>query len=150
MSPVRPRSPAPNSPPSAGTQHTIPLYPRRGTQVVRERSAKPLCVGSIPTRASINSAIYMHRRSASRLDAGENAGSPSLISTSSMARGIPGFANTSHSLSQISNSSRALPRHGLAERPRNIPTALRRMALAMFGESTAGTVANLLSPAQAA
>ena len=25
---------------------------RRGTQVVRERSAKPLCVGSIPTRAS--------------------------------------------------------------------------------------------------
>ena len=25
----------------------------RGTQVVRERSAKPLCVGSIPTRASI-------------------------------------------------------------------------------------------------
>ena len=24
---------------------------RRGTQVVRERSAKPLCVGSIPTRA---------------------------------------------------------------------------------------------------
>jgi hypothetical protein len=35
-----------------GTLHTIPLYPRRGTQVVRERSAKPLCVGSIPTRAS--------------------------------------------------------------------------------------------------
>jgi hypothetical protein len=31
-------------------------HPRRGTQVVRERSAKPLCVGSIPTRASINSA----------------------------------------------------------------------------------------------
>jgi hypothetical protein len=26
--------------------------PRRGTQAVRERSAKPLCVGSIPTRAS--------------------------------------------------------------------------------------------------
>ena len=26
----------------------------RGTQVVRERSAKPLCVGSIPTRASKN------------------------------------------------------------------------------------------------
>jgi hypothetical protein len=26
---------------------------RRGTQVVRERSAKPLYVGSIPTRASI-------------------------------------------------------------------------------------------------
>jgi hypothetical protein len=26
--------------------------PGRGTQVVRERSAKPLCVGSIPTRAS--------------------------------------------------------------------------------------------------
>ena len=28
---------------------------RRGTQVVRERSAKPLCVGSIPTRASKSS-----------------------------------------------------------------------------------------------
>ena len=28
-------------------------WPGRGTQVVRERSAKPLCVGSIPTRASI-------------------------------------------------------------------------------------------------
>jgi hypothetical protein len=28
------------------------LEARRGTQVVRERSAKPLCVGSIPTRAS--------------------------------------------------------------------------------------------------
>jgi hypothetical protein len=28
------------------------LCRRRGTQVVRERSAKPLCVGSIPTRAS--------------------------------------------------------------------------------------------------
>jgi hypothetical protein len=28
------------------------LCPGRGTQVVRERSAKPLCVGSIPTRAS--------------------------------------------------------------------------------------------------
>src|SRR5436190_16857816 len=27
----------------------------RGTQVVRERSAKPLCVGSIPTRASKSS-----------------------------------------------------------------------------------------------
>jgi hypothetical protein len=25
---------------------------RRGTQVVRERSAKPLCAGSIPARAS--------------------------------------------------------------------------------------------------
>src|SRR5438067_2429891 len=30
----------------------------RGTQVVRERSAKPLCVGSIPTRASIASSTY--------------------------------------------------------------------------------------------
>src|SRR5271155_4492649 len=30
----------------------------RGTQVVRERSAKPLCVGSIPTRAS-NSLLYL-------------------------------------------------------------------------------------------
>jgi hypothetical protein len=28
------------------------LQSGRGTQVVRERSAKPLCVGSIPTRAS--------------------------------------------------------------------------------------------------
>ena len=33
-----------------GRQEFYPL--RRGTQVVRERSAKPLCVGSIPTRAS--------------------------------------------------------------------------------------------------
>jgi hypothetical protein len=30
----------------------------RGTQVVRERSAKPLCVGSIPTRASSNSGRF--------------------------------------------------------------------------------------------
>ena len=30
----------------------------RGTQVVRERSAKPLCVGSIPTRASNISTTY--------------------------------------------------------------------------------------------
>ena len=30
------------------------LISGRGTQVVRERSAKPLCVGSIPTRASID------------------------------------------------------------------------------------------------
>ena len=29
--------------------------PRRGTQVVRERSAKPLCAGSIPARASKSS-----------------------------------------------------------------------------------------------
>ena len=29
--------------------------PRRGTQVVRERSAKPLCAGSIPARASNSS-----------------------------------------------------------------------------------------------
>src|SRR6201985_3077266 len=58
MSPVRPRSPAPNrilpavhfSCNPAGQNHIAPL--RRGTQVVRERSAKPLCVGSIPTRAS--------------------------------------------------------------------------------------------------
>ncbi len=32
--------------------------PRRGTQVVRERSAKPLCAGSIPARASNTSSIY--------------------------------------------------------------------------------------------
>ncbi len=32
--------------------NTKTALPRRGTQVVRERSAKPLCVGSIPTRAS--------------------------------------------------------------------------------------------------
>jgi hypothetical protein len=58
MSPVRPRSPAPNrilpavhfSYNPAGQNHIA--HPRRGTQVVRERSAKPLCVGSIPTRAS--------------------------------------------------------------------------------------------------
>jgi hypothetical protein len=33
------------------------FIPGRGTQVVRERSAKPLYVGSIPTRASNNSPI---------------------------------------------------------------------------------------------
>ena len=37
---------------SAGVKSNSPPA-RRGTQVVRERSAKPLCVGSIPTRASI-------------------------------------------------------------------------------------------------
>jgi hypothetical protein len=37
--------------------------PRRGTQVVRERSAKPLCVGSIPTRASINPVAALQNRS---------------------------------------------------------------------------------------
>ncbi len=31
---------------------TVVVPMGRGTQVVRERSAKPLCVGSIPTRAS--------------------------------------------------------------------------------------------------
>ena len=38
-----------------GAKSTILLkaaLPRRGTQVVRERSAKPLCAGSIPARAS--------------------------------------------------------------------------------------------------
>src|SRR6476620_8987444 len=35
----------------------------RGTQVVRERSAKPLCVGSIPTRASINPVAELQDRS---------------------------------------------------------------------------------------
>src|SRR5580704_14614527 len=33
-------------------EHDTVETSRRGTQVVRERSAKPLCVGSIPTRAS--------------------------------------------------------------------------------------------------
>ena len=42
---------------SAGVRSNI-AHPRRGTQVVRERSAKPLCVGSIPTRASI---IYSNK-----------------------------------------------------------------------------------------
>src|SRR5215813_4412157 len=41
---------------------------RRGTQVVRERSAKPLCVGSIPTRAS-NSLKVPRLRSGFRLRA---------------------------------------------------------------------------------
>jgi hypothetical protein len=36
----------------------ILLVSRRGTQEVRERSAKPLCVGSIPTRASKMSLDY--------------------------------------------------------------------------------------------
>jgi hypothetical protein len=36
----------------SGPTHTGHSRLGRGTQVVRERSAKPLCVGSIPTRAS--------------------------------------------------------------------------------------------------
>jgi hypothetical protein len=36
-----------------GDEFRYTVWPRRGTQVVRERSAKPLYVGSIPTRASI-------------------------------------------------------------------------------------------------
>jgi len=43
-------------------------HPRRGTQVVRERSAKPLCVGSIPTRASN---IYSFRMNSLRIRASE-------------------------------------------------------------------------------
>ena len=35
------------------------FYKGRGTQVVRERSAKPLCVGSIPTRASNIPTAYL-------------------------------------------------------------------------------------------
>jgi hypothetical protein len=38
-----------------GDEFRYTVWPRRGTQVVRERSAKPLYVGSIPTRASIKS-----------------------------------------------------------------------------------------------
>jgi hypothetical protein len=34
------------------------LCARRGTQVVRERSAKPLFAGSIPARASNVSAVF--------------------------------------------------------------------------------------------
>ena len=44
----------------AATVHVFILPIRRGTQVVRERSAKPLCVGSIPTRASNFSTTYSH------------------------------------------------------------------------------------------
>ena len=44
--------------PSAVQLTQIRFASRRGTQVVRERSAKPLCVGSIPTRASILSLTY--------------------------------------------------------------------------------------------
>ncbi len=36
----------------------VSLVLGRGTQVVRERSAKPLCVGSIPTRASISLLLH--------------------------------------------------------------------------------------------
>src|SRR5664279_5757834 len=41
-----------------GTRY-VRVTVRRGTQVVRERSAKPLCVGSIPTRASIVPCIIL-------------------------------------------------------------------------------------------
>src|SRR5713226_1912410 len=69
MSRVRPPSPAPNfhggAPQPRGFFH--PAI-RRGTQVVRERSAKPLYVGSIPTRAStifINNLLTVCVRSCS-------------------------------------------------------------------------------------
>ena len=42
------------------TSEQAGLGVRRGTQVVRERSAKPLCVGSIPTRASNISTTYVN------------------------------------------------------------------------------------------
>jgi hypothetical protein len=42
----------------SGPAHTGHSRLGRGTQVVRERSAKPLCVGSIPTRASKVSITY--------------------------------------------------------------------------------------------
>ena len=38
--------------PARSFRLVVGLTEGRGTQVVRERSAKPLCVGSIPTRAS--------------------------------------------------------------------------------------------------
>src|SRR5262249_27405379 len=45
----------------------------RGTQVVRERSAKPLCVGSIPTRASILSVASLQTAIESRSGADPSA-----------------------------------------------------------------------------
>ena len=39
----------------------------RGTQAVRERSAKPLCDGSIPTRASINKSLMINDLSVTAL-----------------------------------------------------------------------------------
>jgi hypothetical protein len=46
----------------SGEKFRYTVGPRRGTQVVRERSAKPLYVGSIPTRASIKTAPFKNRR----------------------------------------------------------------------------------------
>jgi hypothetical protein len=40
----------------------FPALAGRGTQVVRERSAKPLCVGSIPTRASKFLEIFQSKK----------------------------------------------------------------------------------------
>ena len=48
------------------------VCPGRGTQVVRERSAKPLCVGSIPTRASNIFNNLQGIRALSLLDCGGN------------------------------------------------------------------------------
>ena len=53
------------------------LSMRRGTQVVRERSAKPLCVGSIPTRAS-NILSHIHRSQGAEVRLPVASGNPPL------------------------------------------------------------------------
>src|ERR1039458_3642033 len=59
----------------SGAEHVTVEVTRRGTQVVRERSAKPLCVGSIPTRASRNSRVTLRGPTCLLVSPGDKAAS---------------------------------------------------------------------------
>jgi hypothetical protein len=72
--------------------------PRRGTQVVRERSAKPLCVGSIPTRASINSILSLRSKTAKHCFRYESL----CLLLPQRARRVPGLALTPRFLDSLS------------------------------------------------
>ena len=92
---------------------------RRGTQVVRERSAKPLCVGSIPTRASN---LFRVLRSYSTIRESllkRNLQLPFALTTqqSPVSAGLPSLLPISASLGSISDGDlssvvrRASPQH---------------------------------------
>ena len=72
---VRPRGLLDKPTPEVSTVEAI----WRGTQVVRERSAKPLYVGSIPTRASNLSPAPMRNRVRCTCEPG--SGAPPTISS---------------------------------------------------------------------
>ena len=62
----------------SGAEHVTVEVTRRGTQVVRERSAKPLCVGSIPTRASRNSRVTLRKPTCLLVSPGDKAADHTL------------------------------------------------------------------------